>query len=158
MSEKSKGRSLPLAPAKEAFTPVAGRNCGSCTACCTYFSIPALKKPVLVPCSRLKDKLCSDGKNCSDYDNRPMPSCSYTCMWLYGYGADEDRPDLSGILVDNAIPVENALRAIPLSLGAQDTPRARLAVERISRGRNQPILVCSYPETQLVRFVGRGVE
>lgn len=137
---------------------VINRNCGACTACCTYFSITALNKPVLVPCSRLKDKICDDGKNCTDYDNRPMPACSYTCMWRYGYGEDEDRPDISGIMVDNVPPIENALRAIPLSLGAQDTPEARLAVERISRQRNQPILVCSYPETKLVRFVGRGVE
>jgi len=134
------------------------RSCGSCTVCCTYFSITALNKPPLVPCSRLKDKICDDGKNCITYENRPMPACSYRCMWLDGHGAEEDRPDLSGVVIDNALPVANALRAIPLSEGAQDTPRAILAVERISRDRDQCVLVCSYPERNPMRLVGRGVE
>ncbi len=137
---------------------VEGRECGACVACCTYFSIAALNKPPLVPCSRLKDKLCDDGKNCTTYSDRPMPACSYTCMWRYGYGEDEDRPDLSGIMVDNAIPIDNALRAIPLADGGQDTPEARQAVDRISRHRQQPVMVCAYKEAKMVRFVGRGVE
>jgi len=157
-SKKSKGRKLQLAAIKKAFEPVKGRNCGSCTVCCTYFSIEALKKPPLVPCSKLKDEICDDGLNCTDYANRPKPACGYTCMWIRGYGAEEDRPDLVGVVLDDVLPIENALRAIPTSEGAQDTHEARLAVERVSRERNQTVLVCSYPERYPMRLIGRGVE
>ena len=150
MAEKLK---LPQIPEPKTL----GRSCGACTVCCTYFAIPALNKPALTPCSNLKDKICNDGMNCTIYADRPS-ACSYNCMWIYGYGAEEDRPDISGVVIDNAIPIDNALRAIPLSDGAQDTPKGRLAVDRISRDRKQPILVCSYPERYPMRFVGRGVE
>ena len=79
-------------------------------------------------------------------------------MWLYGNGETEDRPDKSGVMVDNAIPVVGALRAIPVREGAANTPEGSRAITNISRDRDQPVLVCAFPETRLVRIVGRGVE
>lgn len=79
-------------------------------------------------------------------------------MWLYGNGEENDRPDKSGVMVDNAIPVHGALRAIPVRKGAADSAEGMAAITNISRDRDQPVLVCAFPETRLVRIVGRGVE
>ena len=37
---------------------------------------------------------------CAIYDTRPGPCAQYSCMWLLGWGADEDRPDRLGLLLE----------------------------------------------------------
>lgn len=139
------------------------RECGSCTACCTYFSIKVLDKAPLVPCPALVDGCtnCWTGpteKNCTRYEDRPDVCGDYNCMWIYGNGEEEDRPDKSGMLLDNATPVANVLRALPVRKGADQTPEGIRAINNISRDRDQPVMVSGWPETRILRVVGRGPE
>lgn len=70
------------------------RSCGPCTACCTACQVSELQKPANVPCVHLR----ADPPGCARYDSRP-PSCQrFACEWLQGYGDDNDRPDLSGVV------------------------------------------------------------
>ena len=135
--------------------PNPGRGCGACNACCSYFPIKVLSKPELTPCPRLATSPC---EGCGDYENRPPVCSAYKCMWLYGNGEDEDRPDISGVIVDNSLRLKNGLQAKPLFKGAESLPRGREAIRRISNHRDQPVLVCSFPEKRLVRVDGRGCE
>jgi len=108
-----------------------------------------------VPCQHLLGNSC---QNCGIYATRPPVCRDYACMWLAGHGSEDDRPDRCGVMVDSMTPVSNALRGVPLRAGAQDTVRGQLAVERISRSDGRPVMVCEYPETRLLRVVGRGAE
>lgn len=45
--------------------------------------------------------LCSAGYGCRIYADRPLLCSNYRCAWLQGRGAEEDRPDLSGVLVES---------------------------------------------------------
>jgi Fe-S-cluster containining protein len=136
------------------------RDCGTCTACCTYFAINDIGKKALSPCPHLSEN--ADGftssacNNCTIHGEHPKVCKEYACMWVAGYGHDCDRPDASGVMVDSATPVENALRALPLWEGAHDAPEGRAAVKRISRSSKTPVMVCKFPEARLLRVVGRG--
>lgn len=52
-------------------------KCGSCTACCRVYAIPALDKPAGAWC-----KHCDIGKGCRTYDNRPELCVDFKCLWL----------------------------------------------------------------------------
>ena len=75
---------------------VAGRTCGTCTACCTLFPIdqPDLVKQAGVPCQHLA------GSGCGLHPNWPKVCGEWFCGWrrLPRLG-DEWRPDRSGIVV-----------------------------------------------------------
>ncbi len=131
------------------------RGCEGCTACCHYFAIKALGKAPLVACEHLADPI-QGCNNCTIHGEHPKVCREYACMWSAGFGAPEDRPDLCGVMVDSATPVANALRALPVRAGAQDSEAGRLAVERISAETQTPVMVCEYPESRLQRVVGRG--
>lgn len=132
-----------------------GRECGTCQACCTYLPVSAIGKPALTPCPNLGE---CDGGNCTIYDTRPEACSGYSCMWLYGYGAEEDRPDRCGVLIDNLLPIANAIQAKPIRAGAGSSDAGNAAIYRMSRQRNQPALVAEFPETRMVRVVGRGAK
>lgn len=131
-------------------TRVMDRTCGDCQACCTYLPVSEVDSKALEPCQHQSDA------GCAIYETRPEPCQGYSCMWLYGYGADADRPDRSGVLVDNLLPIAGAVQCKPLRAGAADTPEGNRAIRRIARARNQPALVAGFPETHMVRVVGRG--
>lgn len=134
------------------------RECGDCTVCCTYLRISGLGKPGLTPCVHLKEPAADGytGEGCAIYGTKPAVCGGYTCAWLDGHGLDEDRPDRSGILSDNVLRIENAIQCKPIRKGAHNTDKGRSAVERISRSKGEPALVCGFPETHMVRVVGRG--
>lgn len=75
---------------------VAGRGCGTCTACCTLFPIdqPDLVKQAGVPCRHLA------GGGCGLHPHWPQVCGAWFCGWrrLPRLG-DEWRPDRSGIVV-----------------------------------------------------------
>lgn len=105
----------------------------------------------------LHDLEQDNGGNCGIYDDRPPACRSYSCMWLDGHGAGDDRPDKSGMLCDNVKKIDGCFQAKPIWGGAQDSEAGRLAVERISRSSGLPALVAGFPETHMVRCVGRGI-
>jgi hypothetical protein len=77
------------------------RKCGECHACCEFLSITDKKsnfyKEPMILCQHIKD-----GK-CSIYDTKPGVCTGFYCMWAVdhhkGMFREEDRPDLSGVLV-----------------------------------------------------------
>jgi hypothetical protein len=140
------------------------RQCGECMVCCTYLKVPGVPKAGLCHCPHSSfDEPTKDGilfytgKGCASYDSRPEACSGYRCAWLRGLGNEEDRPDRCGILIDQVKPIHNCLQAKPLWEGAQDDPKAIAAVERMSRQANVPVLVAGFPETHMIRVVGRGV-
>jgi hypothetical protein len=42
----------------------------------------------------------SQEKCCEIHDDRPRECRSFRCSWLRGYGAEQDRPDLSKVVID----------------------------------------------------------
>jgi len=77
------------------FELVPGRECGTCTACCTHLTIedPALNKPGGVTCAH-----CVEG--CAIYTTRPPVCRTFFCGWRQIPELGDDwRPDRSGILI-----------------------------------------------------------
>lgn len=89
-------------------TPVKGRDCGECTACCVLpriadrpelgmTSLPLLPdgKMGYTPCQHL------DGHKCSRYDERPEVCQKFECLWRSGYliGDERRRPDKLGLML-----------------------------------------------------------
>lgn len=70
------------------------RKCGGCTECCHTFQIKAVQKPPDCDCEHQVR-----GTGCRVYENRPEECSSYACLWLIGWGTEEDRPDRSGVLL-----------------------------------------------------------
>ena len=69
-------------------------DCGSCTACCRVYAIPALNKPAGKWCDH-----CIIGEGCKIYEARPKKECAdFQCLWLEMKNlgsdpADDLRPD-----------------------------------------------------------------
>ncbi len=72
------------------------RDCGKCNACCIIFPISEIKKERNTKCKYL------DG-SCTIYATRPKTCSSYDCSWLKGNLMENERPDLSGLIVTNSI-------------------------------------------------------
>lgn len=144
------------------------RTCGDCIVCCTYLKVTAIDKPRLTHCpnamlaeeereNTLFYTGLSECGNCAIYRDRPKVCSGYKCLWLQGFGIAADRPDRSGMLMDNIQGIDGAFQAKPIWAGAQDEPKAIEAVARFSRQSNKPALVAEFPETRCVRVVGRGI-
>lgn len=164
------------------------RTCGTCVVCCIYPSIneKSLKKSALKPCHNLveyeslippnetevgafqgmplfesKHLRGVDIENCTIYEDRPKCCAEYHCAWLDGYGEKDDRPDKSGVVIDDITQtgkIENSLVAKPLWFKADEQPNGKKAIENISRGSDLPICVLQFTEFRLLRIVGRGVK
>lgn len=71
------------------------RSCGSCTACCGALAVRELEKRAHTPCL-----FCNEGAGCRIYERRPDGCRQFCCEWLKGFGAEEDRPDKTGVVLD----------------------------------------------------------
>ena len=69
------------------------RQCGDCTACCFTPEIRAINKKTQEWCPD-----CEIGIGCKRYDSRPHDCRRFCCLWLYGHGTEDDRPDKLGIV------------------------------------------------------------
>lgn len=98
-------------------------------------------------------QLSSGCNNCEIYEDRPRTCRDYTCLWLAGYGRQNDRPDKSLMLIDNPNRIENAIECKPLSADVD----GEKVVKRFSRATGKVALVTSFRETRLVRVVGKSV-
>ena len=73
------------------------RQCGECTACCTYLKIdtPELQKHGGVDCEHLEPR-----RGCRIYEQRPQVCRDFLCLWRQTPAVPDDwRPDLSGVLL-----------------------------------------------------------
>lgn len=139
------------------------RTCGECVACCVYLPIKSalLTKAARVPCEHLR--VPPDGmtapyeQNCTVFgtDSRPAVCEAYFCEWRNGHGLNQDRPDRSGVLIDNRKHIENAVQCISMTPEAVNSAAGRGAVLRISRDTGKVALVIGYNERRLVRVVGQ---
>ena len=75
------------------------RQCGTCTACCTWLGIdaPGLHKRAGVRCKHLSTNRRE--RCCNIYNKRPFGCVKFRCGWLQGVFDGDLRPDRSGILV-----------------------------------------------------------
>jgi len=62
-------------------------HCGSCTACCLVFNVPALDKDAGKWCQH-----CSVGVGCKIYEQRPTMCQDFSCLYLLSQ--EEGRPHL----------------------------------------------------------------
>jgi hypothetical protein len=88
---------LPVSNAQRlADGPAPGRQCGTCTACCTVLAIAELQKPARWACCHLA------GDHCGIYEQRPQSCRDFNCAWLRGAVAGDEslRPDKLGLLFD----------------------------------------------------------
>lgn len=146
------------------------RQCGECVACCVYHEVHEgwLDKPANTPCPKLQPLGATTPftrtgftANCTAHAIRPRCCAVYRCAWLDGAGADDERPDMSGILVDaiNQVgAVHNAVVAKQLWDGAAQTKLGRSAINNVSRWLDVPVLVLSVDCSRLMRVAGRAVE
>ena len=74
-----------------------GRTCGSCRVCCKAPPIPELDKPQDTWCAHAV--LDRSDHGCAIYDDRPQGCRSFRCGWLQGLGAEADRPDRLGVMI-----------------------------------------------------------
>jgi hypothetical protein len=103
------------------------RSCGDCNVCCIYPEIPEIGKAQGHPCAALA------AHRCSIYATRPKTCASYSCEWLKGHGAKQDRPDVSGILVDER---DSQFGQVLVARGPGLASKAgKKAVKRIHRDR-----------------------
>lgn len=110
--------------------PAPGRECGSCTACCSVLAIVELQKPPRRAC----DHLCRSG--CGIYAARPASCREFHCLWLRGAidGDEALRPDQLGVMFDYFIIAgsgETHLIAFELWAGAFDDPTVRLLLREV---------------------------
>lgn len=103
----------------------------------------------------------SNKGNCKIYpaslnivDQRPKCCDEYKCLWVQGYGGEEDRPDKSLILFDESRGVENAIEAKPLSGSKETTKEGAEVIRRMSISTGKPVLVFNLYEGHIVQVVG----
>jgi hypothetical protein len=96
----------------EGMTLIPGRDCGACTACCTWLTV---NKPEIQKVSGSTCKHCVGG-GCSIYEDR-FPICKgFHCAWRTVDIFDDDwRPDKSGVLP--YVETEGISDAFDLSTG-----------------------------------------
>lgn len=82
-----------------------GRSCGTCRLCCKLLSVWEVgtgrdgvayefKKPARTWCTHAGPGGCAIHAS----DAKPWICRSFSCLWLDGYGREEDRPDRSGVV------------------------------------------------------------
>lgn len=98
--KRKQARAQPESPVERARRLAAERACGPCQLCCELMAIPELEKPPRARCSNQ----CSAG--CAIYAARPASCAGFLCLWRQGWGADADRPDLNGIVIDMKLAAE----------------------------------------------------
>lgn len=75
------------------------RPCGDCFACCVWlgFNDPPINKHSGQSCKMLDGR--DPERRCTIYKSRPETCVKYVCAWKVGIGADDQRPNQSGLLV-----------------------------------------------------------
>ena len=117
---------------------ISGRNCGSCTVCCT---VKAIASAELIKAPGLDCPHC-DKSGCIIYETRPDPCRAYRCVYLTtDLFADRARPDRSGVLVD---------------IDAEPPPKGYAHIATIQPFRDPArVLAPPYPEL-VARLIGAG--
>jgi len=73
----------------------AERECGSCSLCCTVLRVDELDKAAGRDCPHQRGE-----HGCGIYAKRPQICRGYECLWRQGGLEDDERPDVTGGIVD----------------------------------------------------------
>lgn len=109
------------------------RRCRSCSECCTALAVIELGKDEFSRCGSVKPG-CG---GCAIYEARPESCREWFCGWLQGYGANADRPDRIGVVLDAEEGVHG--EGIIKAWITKDTPRGRQRIQELAR--NQVVYV-----------------
>lgn len=75
------------------------KQCGDCTLCCKFLSVPQLSKRMYSDC-----KHCVPLEGCEIYEKRPNVCREYQCLWLQDPDlADRLKPNVCGVLFDRPV-------------------------------------------------------
>jgi hypothetical protein len=156
------------------------RTCGDCIVCCVYFPIDdeKLTKKAMCHCPHLilkgpipkgrengdreDNQVLYTGASCDGgcgiHDQDRASICSeYRCLWLEGYGDEEDRPDRSLMIFDRGPGTKNSIVARPASNGREEEPAGRALIEKMSRLLDVPVIVIGFYHRVPQEIVGRAV-
>jgi hypothetical protein len=147
------------------------RACGDCIVCCVYLKIDGddMQKAPMVHCPHLslpgpiEENIAyytgSCGSNCRvrDTGGRAKVCWEYECLWLQGYGDEEDRPDKSLMLFDRAPHIENAIHAKPVADGKEKMPEGMELIKKMSRLIQKPVIVIDFYKRGIRQVIGRPV-
>lgn len=100
-------------------------HCGSCTACCRVFNIPALKKPAGKWCDH-----CDIGVGCKIYDQRPQACIDFECLWLQSQSRENPKERMDPELRPDKSKVVLGMTTNPKIIGATTMPGAPDAWKR----------------------------
>lgn len=102
------------------------RQCGPCTACCTFMAVDELEppKPAFKRCQHQR------GRGCAVYKARPESCSYYSCAWLLGFGDRRARPDKLDVAFSafESPQLGPYMQVHELKRGALDKPAARRLV------------------------------
>ena len=112
------------------------RDCGPCTACCTFLPIrtDTLDKPTNVVCPH-----CVEGRGCTVYAIRPTVCADWLCGWKTMAEIPDDwRPSDSGIMFrDEDMPDREMTIALLDSTPRRLPAKARRARRRLAHPRHR---------------------
>jgi hypothetical protein len=100
-------------------------SCGSCTACCRVFAIPALNKRAGDWCQH-----CDVGVGCKIYEARPPTCVDFACLWLQSQERADPRERLPPELRPDRSKVVLCMTTNPAIVGATTMPGAPDAWKR----------------------------
>lgn len=100
-------------------------DCGSCTACCRVYAIPALDKPAGKWCQH-----CAIGNGCRIYEERPALCVDFKCLWLQSQSREDKRERLPDELRPDRCKVVFSPSTNPDIMAAITMPGAPLAWQR----------------------------
>lgn len=131
------------------------RTCGSCTACCRVYPIPALNKPTGKWCQH-----CDVGKGCKIYEQRPKMCADYECSWLVTQHNPEDqrmppemRPDRCKVVFNQCGEKVFAALVLPGHFDAWRKGAAREAVDTLVEMGNS--VVAGFAGTERRTLISR---
>jgi hypothetical protein len=112
----------------------AGRECGTCTACCTVLAVAELHKPMRWTCDHVNCACCGI------YESRPQSCRDFNCAWLRGDipGDESQRPDRLGLLFDffqSTVTGRSRFVVFELWNGAFDEAPAAALLGKMAAGR-----------------------
>lgn len=114
------------------------RDCGECTACCTWMIGEAYgnKFGNGISCKFLKE--CG----CGIYEDRPQVCKGYQCAWSQSLFPEEMRPDKCGIIVsvESNEKVGQYLRAVIME-NNEYTEKYKSYLQTWSKKMNTPVLI-----------------
>lgn len=126
---------------------MATRDCGTCSACCRWPSVPEINKPAGVPCHFLE----SCGYGCKQYSTRPASCSKYSCSWIEGYGAEGHQPNRCGLLIDRRdTQFGTVLIARELQPGASEDEES---MRRMSADLGMVCLLVANDDAQRIRKI-----